>query len=79
MRRVSVELAKSEAGRGLSVDTRIFPKSDSPQDISDLRGKAMAASPLSPLSPLSPDSVEGPNRQHSFIKTTFGRGKLAPV
>lgn len=68
LRRVSVELARSEAGRSLSVDTRRGALLDSPRIGDDF----LSRSPATPQVPLSPDSVEG-SRQHSFIKTTFGK------
>jgi serine/threonine protein kinase len=77
LRRVSVELAKSE-GRGLTVDTREpISLTDSPRESSEVGNRTPASSSQpAPLSPISPASPDGPVRNHSFIKTTFGRGKF---
>lgn len=79
LRRVSVELAKSE-GRSLSVDTRGLNLSDSPRNTFDIGSRSnVSGSQPAPLTPLSPNSSEGPMRSHSFIKTTFGRAVLCRV
>jgi len=75
LRRVSVELAKSE-NRVLAADTRIISLTDSPRQSSDVGSRT----PLSNSQPIpqaasSPSSPEVPIRSHSFIKSTFGRGE----
>jgi serine/threonine protein kinase len=77
LRRVSVELAKSE-GRGLTLDTREpISLTDSPRQSNEAGNRTpVSNSQHAPLTPLSPNSPDGLVRNHSFIKTTFGRGKF---
>lgn len=81
LRRVSVELARSEATRSLSLDTKSVAPSESFSADGGLKPSSTTPQvgiPI-PLTPLSPDSSEGPTRPHSFIKTTFGRAVLCRV
>ncbi|PVF92803.1 hypothetical protein CPB86DRAFT_877616 [Serendipita vermifera] len=76
LRRVSVELNRE--GRTGPPDVRQV-LAESPRS-GDLHIKTSLASPqIGPLTPLSPDSAEGAARQHSFIKTTFGRAVTCRV
>lgn len=72
LRRVSLDIARSDAGRSHSNAERVAPSSprmaESPRD-----GGGLRLFPLSP-SPTSPSSDDFPPRAHSFVKTTFGKG-----
>jgi len=72
LRRVSLDIARSDAGRSQSNAERVAPSSprmaESPRDGSGLRSLTLSPSPT------SPSSEDFPPRSHSFVKTTFGKG-----
>ena len=72
LRRVSLDIARSDAGRSHSLGEKVAPSSpritESPRDAGGLRSLTLSPTPT------SPSSEDFPPRAHSFVKTTFGKG-----